>query len=153
MSKFNSENNDLILDYDKLNGRVNLIDQPSTDAIFKMQEKVAIKNKTTEYREAVHGVIENTQLSDLFFSKENIQIIQNGIRAGVYKKTNEEYLISPQNIDTIKIIMRSVFFQYVEYTDNITEEIRKLNKIVLDYAVNNVYNSLLSKTLPFPAEY
>ncbi len=144
MSKFNSENNDLILDYDKLNGRVNLIDQPSTDAIFKMQEKVAIKNKTTEYREAVHGVIENTQLSDLFFSKENIQIIQNGIRAGVYKKTNEEYLISPQNIDTIKIIMRSVFFQYVEYTDNITEEIRKLNKIVLDYAVNNVYNSLIS---------
>ena len=144
MSKFNSDKNDLILDYDKLNGRVNLIDQPSTDAMFKMQERVAIKNKTTEYREAVHGVVENTPLSDLFFSKDNIQIIQNGIRAGIYKKTNEEYLISPQNIDTIKIIMRSIFFQYGEYTDNITKEITKKNKLVLDYAVNNVYNSLIS---------
>jgi phosphopantetheine adenylyltransferase len=149
MSKLNYGNlieKNNILDKEQLliNGRVNLLEQPNTDVLFKMQERIEVKNKTTEYREAVNGIVENTVLSDLFFSKENIQIIQNGIRAGIYKKSNEEYLIAPQNIDTVKTIMRSIFFQYAEYTDNITDEIIKLNKLVLDYAIPNVYNSLIS---------
>tara|TARA_Y100000389_G_scaffold204641_1_gene258533 strand:- start:3648 stop:4199 length:552 start_codon:yes stop_codon:yes gene_type:complete len=149
MSKLNYGNlieKNNILDKEQLliNGRVNLLEQPNTDVLFKMQERIEVKNKTTEYREAVNGIVENTVLSDLFFSKENIQIIQNGIRAGIYKKSDEEYLIAPQNIDTVKTIMRSIFFQYAEYTDNITDEIIKLNKLVLGYAIPNVYNSLIS---------
>ena len=37
-----------IIDMDKYNGRVNIIEQPSPDVQFKMQERLAIKNKTTE---------------------------------------------------------------------------------------------------------
>lgn len=122
------------------NGRVNIADPPA-DTIFKMQERIAIKNKTTEYREALSGDLENTLLSEVFFSADNIQIIQNALRAGVYKKSDNKFVIAPQNIDILKVIMRSIFLQYAEHkSDDITEQVRTLNKLVLDYAIPNVYN-------------
>ena len=71
---------------------------------------------------------------------ENIQIIQNGLRAGVYEMSNHEIVIPPQNIDQLKIIMRSTYLQYAEhYETNIRGQIEKLNRLVLDYAVPTVY--------------
>jgi len=122
------------------NGRINLIKTPTTDIIFKMQEKISLKNKATEYRDALTGIWETNVLSKLFFSADNIQIIQNGLRAGVYKMSNEKYIIAPQNTDTLKIIMRSIYLQYAQhYEDDITEQIERLNKLVLDYAVPSVH--------------
>lgn len=127
-----------ITDY---NGRVNLLEPESPDAVFKMKEKLAVKNKATEYREALVGTWENNTLSNIFFSAENIQIIQNGLRAGVYAMSNNEFVIAPQNIDTLKIIMRSTYMQYAEhYPDKIKEQVERLNKLVLDYAIPTVYN-------------
>ena len=55
--------------------------------------------------------------------------------------SNGEIMIPPQNIDTLKIIMRSIYLQYAEHSqDNITAQVERLNKIVLDYAIPNVYN-------------
>lgn len=135
------DNNNNILQLDKYNGRVNIVEEPSPYARFKMQERIAIKNKATNFREGVAGQWEDHTLSDLFFSSQNIQILQNGLRAGVYKMSNNQYVIPPQNIDNLKIIMRSTFFQYAEhYPDRITEQIERLNKIVLDYCIPTVYN-------------
>lgn len=128
-----------------LNGRVNLITEPSPDVRFQMQEKVAIKNKSTEYRNALAGNLENNMLSNVFFSAENVQILQNGIRAGVYKASKEEILVPPQNVDTLKIVMRSTYLQYAEHNmDKITEEVSRLNKLVLNYCVPNVYGAAKS---------
>jgi len=125
-----------------LNGRVNIIDMPQK-VLFEMQEKIAVKNKTSEYREALQGIWEDSMLSKVYFSKENIQIVQNGLRAGVHKMSNEKYIMAPQNIDTLKIIMRSIFIQHAEHNENdITGQIVKLNNLVLDYAVLNVYNEI-----------
>jgi hypothetical protein len=122
------------------NGRVNIIEQPSTNVLFQMQEKIGIRNKATEFREALNGIWETNVLSQVFFSAENIQIIQNGLRAGVYKMSNEKYVIAPQNIDTLKIIMRSIYLQYAEhYKNDITGQVERLNKLVLEYAVPSVY--------------
>jgi hypothetical protein len=126
------------------NGRVNIA-QPSETAIFEMQEKINIRNKATNYREALTGNIEENVLSQVFFSEKNIQIIQNGIRAGVYEKSNQEIIVPPQNIDNLKIIMRSTYLQYAQhYPNDITGQVEKLNKLVLDYSINNVYNGALS---------
>lgn len=137
-------NDNQILDYEKINGRVNLLEEPSTEILFKMQERVAIKNKTSEYREALNGVYEESELSNLYFSKANIQIVQNGIRAGIYAKTNKEHIIPPQNIDNIKIIMRNIYIQYAENQNNITSEIERLNQLVLGYIIPQVHGSLVS---------
>jgi hypothetical protein len=137
-------NDNQILDYEKINGRVNLLEEPSPEILFKMQERVAVKNKTSQYREALNGVYEESELSNLYFSKENIQIVQNGIRAGIYEKTNKEHIIPPQNIDNIKIIMRNIYIQYAENQHNITSEIERLNQLVLGYIIPQVHSSLIS---------
>ena len=80
-------------------------------------------------------------LSQAFFSRENIQIIQNGIRAGVYKRSNGQYVIGPQDCDSLKIVMRSVFLQYsANQMTNIPQQIEELNKIVLNYCIQQVYS-------------
>ena len=129
-----------IIDMERYNGRINLIETPSTNIQFQMQERIAIKNKTTEFREALSGTWESNVLAQVYFSVENIQIIQNGLRAGVYKMSNNKFVIAPQNMDTLKIIMRSIYLQYAEhYEENITGQVERLNKLVLDYAIPTVY--------------
>ena len=140
-SLFISNINNQILNQSAYNGRVNIVEAPSAEMQFKMQERIAVKNKTTEYRDALAGDIESNMLATVYFSAENIQIVQNGLRAGVYKMSGDKYIIAPQNIDTLKVIMRSIFLQYAEYDMiNIKNEVARLNKLVLDYAVSSVYN-------------
>jgi len=134
-----------ILDMQRYNGRVNIISQPDPSAAFKMQERIALRNKSTSFASALSGNDwEETYISKTFFSAENVQIIQNGLRAGVYKMSNNEIVIPPQNTDQLKIVMRSTYLQYAEHSPkNIREQISKLNKIVLDYVVPTVYNEAM----------
>ena len=98
-------------------------------------------NQCTTFRSATEGLWDSTTLSQVFFSEQNIQIIQNGIRAGVYKKSNGQYVIGPQDCDSLKIVMRSIFLQYsANQPNNITEQITELNKIVLEYCIQQVYS-------------
>jgi hypothetical protein len=130
-----------ILNLDKYNGRVDIIQNPNPEVLFQMQERIARRNKATTYCEALNGTWEDNLLSQVYFSSKNIQILQNGIRAGVYAMSGNKYVIAPPNIDTLKIIMRSTYLQYAEhYPTNITEQVERLNKIVLDYAVPATYN-------------
>ena len=154
MNPVSINQNDTILNKEALNGRVNIVDIPH-HVQFQMQEKIAVKNKTTEYREALNGVWENTLLSQVYFSSDNVQIIQNGLRAGVYQMSGNKYVIAPQNIDTLKIIMRSIYLQYAEHReDDITtyglgdmhEVHSKLEKVstdpskILPAAIIELYN-------------
>jgi len=136
--------NSTILNISKYNGRVDIIQEPPANIRFQMQEKIAVKNKATAYREALTGTMENNMLAQVFFSAENIQIIQNGIRAGVYRKSNGQINVPPQNIDALKIIMRSTYMQYAEhYMNNIKAQVERLNTIVLDYCIKNVHSEAI----------
>jgi len=133
--------NNRILDIQKYNGRVNIIEPENPNIQFQMFEKVAVKNKATEYRGALSGTWENNVLAQVFFSAGNIQIIQNGMRAGVYAMSGDKYVIPPQNLDALKIVMRSIYLQYAKhYATDITKQVEELNKLVLDYCVPFVYN-------------
>lgn len=126
------------------NGRINLKEAPCEEW-FAMQEKIAVKNTASEYREALTGNLESNPLSEVFFSSGNIRIIQNGIRAGVYKLSNSTIVVPPQNVDNLKIIMRSVYMQYAEHKPkDITAQVERLNKVVLNYAVKDVYSAAIS---------
>ncbi len=125
----------------RYNGRVNLFEQPDPKVHFSMLEKVGIKNKATEYRAPLTNEWEETDLSRAYFSAANVQILQNGIRAGVYEMSKKQFIVMPQNVDTLKVIMRSIYLQYAEHRPTgIAEQISTMNKLVLDYAVPSVYN-------------
>ena len=121
------------------NGRED-IKTPNTSALFQMYDKIPAHQCST-FRNPTEGLWDETILSKVFFSQENIQIIQNGIRAGVYQRSNNQYIIGPQDCDSLKIIMRSIFLQHAaNQSNNITSQVEELNKIVLDYCIQQVYS-------------
>jgi hypothetical protein len=140
----NSWGNLIIPESQQYNGRINIIEPPAPNIRMQMHEKIGVKNKATEYREALSGIWESNVLAQVFFSVGNIQIIQNGLRAGVYKRSNNQYIIAPQNVDTLKTIMRSIYLQNAEhYETDITGQVERLNKLVLKYAIHSVYNEAI----------
>lgn len=121
------------------NGRVD-IKTPNTSELFQMYDKIPA-NQCTTFRNATEGLWSENSLSNAFFSLQNIQIIQNGIRAGVYKRSNGQYVIGPQDCDSLKIIMRSVFLQNAaNQPTNISQQVAQLNKMVLEYCIQQVYS-------------
>ena len=127
------------------NGRINLVQPPSKDIIFQMMEKIELKNKPTDYRESLTGTWEHNPVERAFFSAENIQTIQNTIKSTIYKLSNNRYVLPNQNIDNLKIIMRGMYLQYVQHLPNdVPKQIERLNKIVLDYVIPNLYNESIA---------
>jgi Family of unknown function (DUF5761) len=120
------------------NGRID-IKTPNTSALFQMYDKIPA-NQCVTFRNPTEGLWTQTILSQVFFSQQNIQMIQNGIRAGVYNRSNGQYVIAPQDCDSLKIIMRSVFLQHAaNQSNNIEKQIVELNKIVLNYCIQQIY--------------
>ena len=133
-----------LIDLEKQNGRIHLLEPSSKDLIFKMAEKIDLKNKPTDYRTAITGIWEANPIETAYFSAENIQIIQNAIKAKVYELSGERYILPNQNINNLKIIMRGIYLQYAEHSPvDMKGQIVKLNKLVLDYVVPNVYNEAI----------
>ena len=92
----------------------------------------------------VYGNIHASKISNLFFSQENIDYIQDKIVKEVYKKTNNKHLITKQNEDELIIVMKSIFLQNSRnYDSELQYQLNTLNKLVLDYCVPNVYTNLL----------
>ena len=121
------------------NGRVD-IKTPNTAKLFALYDKIRPSQQCVSYRNATDGLWENTALSNAYFSVLNIQILQNGIRAGVFHQSKGKYIIGPQDCDVLKTVMRSVFLQNAaNQPTNITEQIQDLNKIVLTYCIQQVY--------------
>ena len=121
------------------NGRIDIQTQ-NTKNLFGMYDRIPVSQCAT-YINATEGLWDDTQLSNTFFSEKNIDIIQNGIRAGVYKKSNNQYLIGPQDCDSLKIIMRSVYLQYsANQPNNIKEQIIQFNQLVLNYCIQQIYS-------------
>jgi hypothetical protein len=123
------------------NGRVDIINkQPDLCNLFAMYDKIPA-NQCSTFREPTLGLWTDTDLSRTFFSHHNIQILQNGIRAGVYDASNGQYTIGEQDCDSLKIIMRSIYLQHAaNQQKDISGQIKELNKIVLDYSVHQVYS-------------
>jgi hypothetical protein len=123
------------------NGRVDIMNkQPDLCNLFAMYDKIPA-NQCSTFREPTLGQWIDTDLSKTFFSHNNIKILQNGIRAGVYDASNGQYTIGEQDCDSLKIIMRSVFLQHsANQPTNISGQVKELNQIVLDYCVHAVYS-------------
>ena len=133
------------IDRSKITNNNGMVDLPTYSDQIKMFEKVAIKNKSTDYNEALGGRLEESLLATVYFSKENIQIVQNGIRSGIYDMSGDKkIIIPPQNINELKIIMRSIYLQYaLNNSHNITEQIVTLNDIVFKTILPTLYGECI----------
>ena len=98
-------------------------------------------NKFT--KEAVQGVVLATPLSALFFSKENIDVLQEGVRYKVYMLSGDQKIVVSRQSDMeLKVVMRGIFFQYaLHQPTDIIGQVKELNGRVLDYAAPNVLSN------------
>ena len=124
------------------NGRVDILGPIGPQ--FNFSDKIPLKH-CVSYRDALTGGWTDTVLSLLFFSKENIQIIQNALKRGVYERSNKQFIIGPQNCDELKIIMRSIYLQHAKnLPHDIKHQISTLNELVINYAIKQIYNEAVS---------
>lgn len=139
------------------NGRV--------DAKSRISKQNEIKNPfltSIKLNEPLLGLIDESNLSVAFFSKENTKIIQNALRKAIYDKSNKQYLIDEQDVRELHIVMRSIYLLYSRNLPyNIAEQVSELNNMVLNYCIQQVYTECKTRhkylndisTLVIPIEH
>ena len=111
--------------------------------------------------DAIKGIHEETGLSELYFSKENIALLQSAIRYEVNQITGK--VIDKQSPTELSIVMRSIYLQNgnpMVSSNSIKKEVVKLNSMVIDYCSEQIstqvlqYQGYIQKltTLPVPIE-
>ena len=143
----------------EMNGRVDILsDMPELDIPEYQRKNIDNKTYTTE---AIYGQITSTQLSDLFFSEMNIEALQQGIRYRIFVETNGKYTIGRQSDQELKIVMRSIYFQYAKnLSTDCVSQVQELNSRVLNWCVPEIKSNLLqyetyrkdASTLPMPLD-
>ena len=110
---------------------------------------------------AIKGIHEETGLSEVYFSTNNISLLQSAIRYEVKLSTGK--VIDRQSTNELSIVMRSIYLQNgnpMVHSDNISNEVRKLNTMVIDYCSKQIstqvhqHQGYIRKltTLPIPIE-
>ena len=103
---------------------------------FKMMEDL---NDKDTYGDTLKYYQTENLLSKVYFSKENIKMIQNMLRYNIWLNSDKKYIISNQDETQLTIIMRSIFLQYAKnLPNNIKEQIKTLNKYVLDWCIPKI---------------
>lgn len=112
------------------NGRVLV----NPEVNYKAYDMYLGENKPQKcFQDTLRGVHESTSVSESFFSKENVELLQQKIIENVYLKSNRQYRISRQSDQNLQIIMRSIYFQYAKNLPcRVKEQVIELNDIVID---------------------
>ena len=130
-----------LLEGQKQNGLVNIAVLEDPDAMFRMYERVNVRNKPTVYSEALNGTLEWNLLAQAYFSAENIQTIQDRLRQNIYRMSGNQIKLPNQNIDTLKIVMREFYLEYaVHCPKDVKKQVDHLNTLVLEHLTPKLYS-------------
>ncbi len=141
----------------KMNGRVDAAQgAPAPFALFAQSEEHRGRDnmKSTLRTQA-------SPLSDLFFSGQNVEALQQGIRYRVFKESGDQLVIERQSEVELGVIMRSVFLTEARNDARPPrEQVRELNAAVLAYSVPRVLEEARmyaqyrrdASTLPVPID-
>jgi hypothetical protein len=121
-----------------LNGRVNAVSKVDN---YKLDLAV---NKATEHQiNLISRNLNCTEVSKMYFSMDNINLLQVGIRNKILNDTGGEINIGRQKDDELRIIMRSIYFQHGKNrTDNIKEQVLDLNTRVISWCVPEIISNV-----------
>ena len=118
------------------NGRVTLDKRDIKDIKMIDNENEKMNNFQVE---ALYGIQETSVLNQLYFSKKNMDNVQNMIRYNVYLKSENKFVIDKQSDIELEIIMRSIYLQHsVNLPNKIKEQITYLNELVRDWCTEQI---------------
>jgi len=123
---------------DFLNGRVNAL-MP----VNNYNLTAPVENITENNTNMISRNMNCTDVSSIFFSVTNINLLQQGIRNKILNLSNGKYNIGKQSDTDLKIIMRSIYFQYGKNTsNNIKMQVLDLNTRVIDWCVPEILSNI-----------
>lgn len=118
------------------NGRVTLTQGEVKDMKMIDKENETMNNFQVE---ALYGIQETSVLNQLYFSKKNMENVQDMIRYNVYEKSNKKFIIDKQSDIELEIIMRSIYLQHsVNLPNKIKEQIMYLNDLVKNWCTEQI---------------
>ena len=141
------------------NGYMRDIYQTTRNEYMEHNEPVIFNNKRSY---SLKGIIQETPMSNLFFSDLNVKAIQMTIRYRIF--TEKEETIGFQSENELFVIMRSIYLQNansVLTSDKMLGNLQTLNGMVVTYSVKNIgdqldqYRGYLTKisSAPVPMEH
>ena len=121
-----------------LNGRVNAV-MPVDNYNFATNVEKQSENNTN----LISRNMNCTGVSAIFFSDANVELLQLGIRNKILNLSNGEYNIGKQSDIDLKIIMRSIYFQYGKnVSSNVNAQVLDLNTRVIDWCVPEILSNI-----------
>ena len=127
--------------FDVQNDRKNNLDKKVRNSFDLFEKSNSNKTNTMYERSVVKSDHCDNLLNQTFFSKGNINIIQNELRYLVHKEIGK--VISSQSETELIIIMRAIFFQHAKNLDtNISEQISELNSIVIQSILPKILSNV-----------
>jgi len=94
------------------------------------------------------NIAENQQnlLEKIFFSDENIELINKLLILTIFKKSDGEIKIAPQSKEQLIIVMRYIFIENAKHLPyNIKNQILELNYIVVNDIIPNIITNITQK--------
>ncbi len=92
----------------------------------------------------LRGNWDHTPLSDAFFTRKNINALQEQIRKEVYTRSGpKKYVIDNQDVDELKMIMRAIYLQYSKNNPfNIQAQIAELNNMIVEWCAPRILSEI-----------
>lgn len=92
----------------------------------------------------LRGNWESTPVSNLFFSRSNIEQVQKAIKQEVFTRSAAKgYTIDDQSVDELKIIMRAMYYQYAKnLPTNAQAQVDELNDRVVQWSAPHILSAV-----------
>lgn len=111
---------------------------PISKPEYKDSRPEGIFKDSKKQREVLKGIQELSPFSELFFSDENIYLINNNLKYKIYSLSDNKWILGNQDKNEILIVMRSTYLTHSLNPTKISEftrEIERLNGLTLDYMI------------------
>ena len=131
----------------KRNGRVpNMLDpalQELSARQYSLYEEKPVFLGSDIRQQLIGNVHHATPLNTAFFSKSNIDYIQQAIQDQVFLMSGNKHRIDRQNDDDVKLIMRSYYMMFGRNNPNtVASDLADLNARVVGYSSAKIFSEL-----------
>jgi len=87
-----------------------------------------------------------SNLENIFFSDQNIDIINKLLILTIYNMSNKKYKIAEQSKEKLLIVMRYIFIEYAKHLPyNIKNQVLELNYLVINNIIPDIITNITQK--------
>lgn len=141
------------INFSTLNSNSTVIPQFQNGRVIKLTgEKVkdfkmftANNNNNDSFKsDALKHIQVKTKLSLVYFSKANMDRVQDMIRYNVWLRSDKQFIIGRQSNIELSLVMRAMYLQHSKNMDcKIAEQVQELDDMVVNFCVPKIINEII----------